>query len=66
MTEKEIRTKFPNTEYQETIIGETPGGGAFAVIRWSLLDGTPCTKGEAKRTVITEYDSEGQKIDLIL
>lgn len=64
MDAKEILQKYPNTEFEETRIGGTPSGGAFSVLRWTRLDGTPCTKKDAQVISITEYDSHGRPVNL--
>ena len=64
MTEKEIRTLYPTTDFEQTKIGRTPSGGQFSVMRWSRFDGTPCTKKDAQVISITEYDASGRPINL--
>ena len=64
MTEKEIKEKYPTTDFERTFIGRTPSGGRFSVMRWSRLDGTPCKKKDAQVLSITEYDSDGNSINL--
>lgn len=65
MSEKEIRERFPDNGYQKTVIGETPEGGAFSVLRWSRSDGTPCKEKDADLVSITVYSHDGERINLI-